>query len=85
MDKEESGEMVYSVVEASRLLKLSRGATYEAVHSGQIPSIKIGRRILIPAAGLARVLEGQAASGPPPLVPPHPPPLDGYPGKGKTK
>ena len=40
--------LVLSVFEASKLLRLSRGSTYEAVRTGQIPSVRIGGRILIP-------------------------------------
>ena len=36
----------------------ARATVYKAVHDGQIPSIKIGNRLLIPAAWLDRVLEG---------------------------
>jgi excisionase family DNA binding protein len=48
-----------TVEETSRLLRLSRGATYEAVRRGQLPSIRIGRRILIPRAALEKLLERQ--------------------------
>jgi excisionase family DNA binding protein len=44
--------LVLNVSEVSRLLRLSRMATYEGVWSGDIPSVKIGRRILVPVAGL---------------------------------
>ena len=50
--------LVYSVAEAGKLLHLSRGLMYEAIRTGQIPSVKIGRRILIPRVALDRLLEG---------------------------
>ncbi len=50
--------LVYSVAEARKLLNLSRGSTYEGIRTGQIPSVKIGRRILVPRAALDRLLEG---------------------------
>ena len=50
--------LVYSVAEAGKLLNLSRGSTYEGIRTGQIPSVKIGRRILVPRAALDRLLEG---------------------------
>ena len=50
--------LVYSVAEAGKRLGLSRGLMYEAVRTGQIPSIKVGRRILIPRVALDRLLEG---------------------------
>jgi len=39
-----------------RLLGLSRQATYDAANRGDIPTIRIGRRILVPTAALARLL-----------------------------
>lgn len=48
--------LVYSPNEARKLLKISRGLIYEAINTGRIPSIRIGRRILIPRSGLERLL-----------------------------
>jgi excisionase family DNA binding protein len=47
---------VMTVVEAARLLRLGRNGVYEAIHRKEIPSIKIGRKILIPKAALVRML-----------------------------
>ncbi len=58
MEEKVSEKLVISVEEGRKLLGLSRGLMYEAVRSGQIPSIRIGRRILIPRALLERMLEG---------------------------
>jgi excisionase family DNA binding protein len=46
----------YSVEEAAKVLGLSRWAAYEAVKNKEIPTIRIGRRLLIPRAGLDRLL-----------------------------
>ena len=48
---------VLTVEEAGRLLRLSRGSAYEAARSGQIPTLRIGRRLLVPRAALERLLE----------------------------
>ena len=48
--------VVLTVIEAARLLGISRGLAYEAVRLGQIPSVRVGRRILIPRAQLERML-----------------------------
>jgi excisionase family DNA binding protein len=53
-DKDE--KLVLSVEEARRILGLSRGLTYEAIRNGEIPSIRIGHRILVPKAALERLL-----------------------------
>ena len=47
----------YSVDQAARLLGIGRSAAYEAVTRGQLPSVRIGRRVLIPRAALDRLLE----------------------------
>lgn len=54
MDNE---RLTYDVGTAARLLGLARGSVYLACLNGQIPHIKVGKRILIPKASLARLLE----------------------------
>ena len=48
--------LIYNVVEASRILGLSRNTTYQACLTGQIPHLKIGKRILIPKVALDKML-----------------------------
>jgi excisionase family DNA binding protein len=45
-----------SIPAAAALLGISRSAGYRAVASGQIPTIRIGRRLLVPTAKLHRLL-----------------------------
>jgi hypothetical protein len=40
-----------------RALKLSRNATYEAARRGEIPTLRFGKRIVVPTAWLRRVLQ----------------------------
>ncbi|MFZ0668439.1 MAG: helix-turn-helix domain-containing protein [Acidimicrobiales bacterium] len=49
--------LVLTVEEAAQLLGISRSFAYEAVQRGEIPSMRIGRRILVPKAALKRLLE----------------------------
>jgi excisionase family DNA binding protein len=51
-----------TVEEAAAALGISRSLAYDAVRRGQIPHVRIGRRILIPVAQLAALL----AAVPPP-------------------
>ena len=44
--------LTYSVDEAAEILGISRASAYEAVRKGEIPHIKIGKRILIPRSFL---------------------------------
>lgn len=57
MNDEKTNRLALSVEEARLQLGLSRSLMYEAVRNKQVPSIRIGRRILIPLAGLQRLLE----------------------------
>ncbi len=57
MERNNTNSLVFTVEQAGELLGLSRGLTYEAIRTGQIPSIRIGRRILIPKAALLRLLD----------------------------
>lgn len=45
-----------TIEECASVLRLSRGSAYEAARTGQIPTIRIGRRLLVPRAMLLRML-----------------------------
>jgi excisionase family DNA binding protein len=45
--------VVYRVDEAAEALRLSRSAIYELIRSGQLRSVKFGRRRLVPVEALA--------------------------------
>lgn len=50
---------VTSVPDAGRTyFNLGRGASYEAARRGDIPTIRIGRKLLVPVQRLKRMLEG---------------------------
>lgn len=49
--------MAMSVTEAAKRLGISRSSAYEAVRSGQIPSLRLGRRLLVPVQALAARLD----------------------------
>ncbi len=49
--------LAYSVEETAKILGLGRTATYQGIEKGEIPSIRIGKRILVPRAALERLLE----------------------------
>ena len=46
-----------TVTEAGEILGLAKGGTYDAIHRGDLPVLRIGRRLLIPTAGLYRLLQ----------------------------
>jgi excisionase family DNA binding protein len=45
-----------TVEHAAAIFGISRGAAYEAVRTGTLPSIRIGRRLLVPTARVAIIL-----------------------------
>ena len=47
---------VLTVEEAASILRISRGLAYEAVRNGELPSIRISRRILVPRERLMELL-----------------------------
>ncbi len=49
-------KLVYSPEEARLLLNLGRSAIYEALRTRAIPSIRVGKKYLIPVEGLRRWL-----------------------------
>lgn len=57
----ENARQTITVAEAAQALGIGRNAGYEAVRRGEIPIIKIGKRLLVPKAALDRILKGEAA------------------------
>jgi excisionase family DNA binding protein len=53
---------VVTLSEAATILRISRGSAYEAAKRKEIPTVRIGRRLLVPAAALERMLAGNAAA-----------------------
>lgn len=54
-------EKTISVPEAGkRYFGLCRGTSYEAARRGEIPTIKIGRRIRVPVRALERMLDASS-------------------------
>ncbi len=55
-----SEQHVLTVEEAAKILRISRNSAYEAVKRGDIPSVRIGRRVLVPRTSLEKMLRGEA-------------------------
>lgn len=56
-------ELLLTVSEAARMLRLSRAFTYDLVNRGDLPAVRFGRRVLIPRAALERCLAQDPATG----------------------
>jgi excisionase family DNA binding protein len=52
---------VKTVDEVAALLGISRASAYEAARRKEIPTIRIGRRLLVPSDLLEKMLSGQSA------------------------
>jgi excisionase family DNA binding protein len=46
----------HSIDEAAEILGISRSSAYEAAKAGSLPTIRIGRRLLVPTSALDRLL-----------------------------
>ena len=69
---------VLTVEEAARYLRISRGLAFDAARRGDIPTVRIGRRILVPTASLLAKLRGEEPSLPNA-------PGDDHPSPGKSR
>jgi excisionase family DNA binding protein len=49
--------LTLTVEQTAKLLGIGRSTAYELVRTGDIPSLRLGRRIVVPAARLAALLE----------------------------
>ena len=52
----EDEPLTHTVRETSKLMRMGINQTYEAIHRGEIPSVRIGGRIHVPCAALNRML-----------------------------
>ena len=48
-----------TVVQAAALLGIGRDLAYRAVASGELPAVRIGRRLVVPLAQLDHLLTGE--------------------------
>ena len=55
--------VVLTVEEVAEVLRIGRTSAYEAVRRGEIPTVKIGRRVIVPRAALERLLASTLEGG----------------------
>jgi len=63
MQVNDSDSLVLTPAETAKLLRIGRGTVYEQIRLGFIPSIRMGRRILVPRAALMKMLETAKGNG----------------------
>ena len=54
--------LTMTVTEAAKMLGIGRNQGYEAAKNGQIPTIKIGKRLLVPVTALENKLLNASGS-----------------------
>jgi excisionase family DNA binding protein len=50
--------LVYRVEEVAELLGCGRSTVYDAIHRGEIPALRLGRRVLVSKVALDELLNG---------------------------
>lgn len=55
--------LLLSVPDAARLLGVGKTFCWEMVYGGQLPSVRLGRRVLVPRAAIERLAQGAASAG----------------------
>jgi excisionase family DNA binding protein len=60
---DQNGPLLFSIKDAAAQLGISRGTMYELVNRGEIESISLGRRRLVPRAKLAEFVENRVSEG----------------------
>ncbi len=55
--------LTVSVEEAAKLLGISRGLAYELVARGELASLRLGRRRVVPRAGIEALIADACATG----------------------
>jgi len=48
--------LTLTVTEAAQMLGISRGTAYEATRTGELPTVRMGRRRLVPVTALQKLL-----------------------------
>ena len=54
----------YTIDEVARALGVNRNSAYQAARIGELPVIRIGRRLLVPRVAFERMLESAAYQKP---------------------
>jgi excisionase family DNA binding protein len=58
----EEQKLVLTVEEAGKRIGLSRPSAYQAVRRGEIPSLRFGKRLVVPLAAFEKMLASAAAA-----------------------
>jgi len=51
------GKLTVTVTEAGRMLGISRGLAYQMAHEGRLPTIRFGKRLVVPRWAIEHLLQ----------------------------
>ena len=60
-------KLAISVEEAGRLLGISRGLAYQLAASGELKTLRLGRRLVVPKDAIRKMLEDASERGSTPV------------------
>ena len=55
----ENEKLTLTVDETAKILGIGRNSAYDAIARGEIPVVKVGKRLLVPKAALQKLLNGR--------------------------
>jgi excisionase family DNA binding protein len=55
--------LVYTIEEAAQLLRIGRTTAYDAARRGELPSVRLGRRLLVPRQALEHLMKAGQGDG----------------------
>jgi len=55
----ENDRLTLTVDETAKILGVGRNSAYEAIARGEIPIVKVGKRLLVPKVALEKLLNGR--------------------------
>ena len=60
MSNSDENQLAISIPEAAKALDISRNIGYELAKAGQLPAIRMGKRLIVPIIALDEILRGKA-------------------------
>ena len=55
-------KLTLTIEEAAKILGISRGLAYQAARTGELPTIRFGRRFLVPRHALLKLISEEAGN-----------------------
>jgi excisionase family DNA binding protein len=62
--------LAYTVAEAATLMRISKNTVYRLIDRGELPSVRLGRRVFVSASAVRALYDDEASTGSAPIVRP---------------